>query len=434
MLTAAVWGGAGEHGRSCYYVDCDGVSVLLDCGVKKTGCGEYPLFDRSRIASLSAVFLSHAHEDHSIAIPMLYHLGYKGVVWTTRATLSQLPTYYEAWEEQVRSKDGDLPYKKSDKERVRYRCLEEYAAAGAWFEVAPNVRVCWGASGHLAGSVWLLIEMGEQRVFYSGDYCDESILLRADLPTGTNSENISLAIVDAAYGSHPGRQEQELQRLLESIINVSERGGHVLLPVPKYGRGQELLPIVAAAAPHIPIVCEVSLLDGFHELEAFKYWLKPGALERTKQVIQEVAAIVEDIEEMMKTLSGPPSIFFVSDGLLQSAIGMQCYRAISDNPLHAILFTGHLYEGSFGAEVWHKHNALDKKIAPIHSGCEVQQFRYKVHQGLPDVRRMLEQLRPQRTLLVHADKAETDLLKARLIEEGFTGIHSLIPGQRLLGE
>ncbi|MGM1045703.1 MAG: MBL fold metallo-hydrolase [Bacillota bacterium] len=432
MLTAAVWGGAGEHGRSCYHIECGGVSVLLDCGVKKTGIGEYPLFDRSKVSSLSTVFLSHAHEDHSMAIPILYRMGYEGEVWTTRATLNQLPAYYEAWEKQVRSKGGVLPYEKTDRERVRYRCMEESVAAGTWFETAPGIRVCWGPSGHLAGSIWLLIEMGGQRVFYSGDYCGESSLLQANLPSGADLEDISLAIVDAAYGSRPEVQEQELQRLLGTISEVSDRGGHVLLPVPVYGRGQELLPIIAASLPEIPIVCEETLLHGFRELAVFQDWLKPGALERTWQAIRSVAAFVADAEEVQAALAGPPSIFFAPDGLLQTAIARQYYRALSEDPRHAILFTGHLYEGSFGAKVWRKHNGMDKTGAATLFGCEVQRFQYKVHQGLPDVRRMLDRIRPLQTLLVHADKGETDLLATRLVEEGFTGLHSLVPGKQLL--
>ncbi|KKO53236.1 MBL fold metallo-hydrolase [Paenibacillus sp. DMB20] len=432
MLTAAVWGGAGEHGRSCYRIGCGGVSVLLDCGVKKTGSGEYPLFEPSKISSLSAVFLSHAHEDHSMAIPLLYRMGYEGEVWTTRATWNQLPAYDEAWERQVRSKGGALPYDTADRKRVRYRFLEDAARAGTWFEAAPGIRVCWGPSGHLVGSVWLLLEIGGKRVFYSGDYCDESSLLRANLPGGADLEGIALAIVDAAYGSRPEVQEQELQRLLGTISKVSARGGHVLLPVPVYGRGQELLPIIAASLPGIPIICEEKLRYGFHELAAFQDWLKPGALERIQQAIQSVAAFVSGAEGAQAALAGPPSIIFASDGLLQTAIARQCYRALSEDPRHAILFTGHLYEGSFGVEVWRKHNAMDGTGAAMTLGCEVQRFRYKVHQGLPDVKRMLERIRPFQTLLVHADKRETDMLAARLAEEGFTGLHSLVPGERLL--
>lgn len=44
MSTLTIWGGAGEHGRSSYLLqDKDGQSgILLDCGVKKEGPGEYP--------------------------------------------------------------------------------------------------------------------------------------------------------------------------------------------------------------------------------------------------------------------------------------------------------------------------------------------------------------------------------------------------------
>ncbi|VTR36305.1 Ribonuclease TTHA0252 [Actinobacillus pleuropneumoniae] len=73
-----MWGGAGEHGRSAYLLSGSQVHLLLDCGVKKEGAGDYPLIQQEQVPKLDAVFLSHAHEDHSVAIPLLYRLGYEG--------------------------------------------------------------------------------------------------------------------------------------------------------------------------------------------------------------------------------------------------------------------------------------------------------------------------------------------------------------------
>ena len=83
MIKLNVWGGAGEHGRSAYLLSGSLYRLLLDCGVKKEGNGEYPLIEPAVVPQLDAVLLSHAHEDHSVAIPLLYKLGYTGEVWTT---------------------------------------------------------------------------------------------------------------------------------------------------------------------------------------------------------------------------------------------------------------------------------------------------------------------------------------------------------------
>lgn len=55
----------------------------------------------------------------------------------------------------------------------------------------------------------------------------------------------------------------------------------------------------------------------------------------------------------------------------------------------------------------------------------------KVHQGLPDVRLMLDQAPSRQTLLVHAPKAVTDRVLERLRAEDRTGLYSLQPGAEL---
>ncbi|WP_366291520.1 MBL fold metallo-hydrolase [Paenibacillus sp. AN1007] len=180
MIKLNVWGGAGEHGRSAYLLSGSRQRLLLDCGVKKEGSGEYPLIEPEVVPQLDALLLSHAHEDHSAAIPLLYKLGYTGEVWTTRETKEQLTTYFKAWRRNMEHAGQPLPYGEADERLIRYRFLEDEAERECWFELLPGVSVIWGRSGHLAGSVWLGIEMEGKRILYSGDYTSESMLLQAD--------------------------------------------------------------------------------------------------------------------------------------------------------------------------------------------------------------------------------------------------------------
>lgn len=431
MLTATVWGGAGEHGRSCYYVEGACKSVLLDCGVKKTKHDQYPILDKKLISKLSSVFLSHAHEDHSVALPLLYKYGYQGVIWTTKATKHQLPAYFEMWRDYVQRSGGELPYEVHDINNLQFRYIEEAAPAGVWFEAAPGIRVCWGASGHLPGSVWLLLEIDRMHLFYSGDYTFESSLLRADLPI---LKKLDIAIIDAAYGDRTEVQEEEIALLISKIRDVIRRGGHVLLPVPLFGRGQELLTLIYEKLYGVNIVCEAELLQGFYDLDEFADWLWPEALQRTKRALQDVV-IVQNQNERDAVLSGGPAIIFAPDGLLESAVSKAYYNCLSCDIRNAVIFTGHLYDGCYGAQVYqsycendqlHNKNKLEGNIV---QQCEIARYQFKIHQGLPDVSRMLRLLQPKQTVLVHANKEQTDKLVVALLEQGFEGVHSLVCGE-----
>ena len=73
MLRFLPLGGAGEIGANCYYLNLDGLGVILDCGMhpQKTGLDSLPKFDFLNNKPTDYVLISHAHQDHLNALPFL---------------------------------------------------------------------------------------------------------------------------------------------------------------------------------------------------------------------------------------------------------------------------------------------------------------------------------------------------------------------------
>lgn len=404
-----VWGGAGEHGRSSYRVYSGDISILLDCGGKKENGGLYPGIVPQQAMQLNAVFLSHAHEDHMAALPLLLEYGYEGEVWMTKETYRLLPAYARAWLSYVESHDRKLPYRMEDWTKLRYRFLDEAAPEGTWFSVLPGLRVCWGPSGHLPGGVWLLLDIAGKLAFYSGDYSGESALLRATLPDASlmDGKSIELAIVDGAYGDSPASQRHLLTRLTAKITEVHRRGGQVLLPVPLSGRGMDLLVELTSRLPGIPITAEAALICEWSESvlgEEASKWLRHEAVSQLRNALPAVRSVDGD-EERKNVLSGKPGIILAPDGMMLAEPARTYGLFMKDDPRHAVLFTGHLSADSL---------ALASKTTL----CETAAYRYKVHQGLPDATAMLAELRPKRALLVHAEAEGTHRLIAELQKSG----------------
>ncbi|NOU63436.1 MBL fold metallo-hydrolase [Paenibacillus sp. LMG 31461] len=431
MMHVEVWGGAGEHGRSCYWIGNTRSSVMLDCGVKREGIGEYPLLDASKVAALDAVFLSHAHEDHSIAIPLLYKLGYTGVVWTTRITAGQLPGYYTSWRNYVGQQGGALPYDETHLASVKYAFIEEAAPAQHWFAISPTLRLCWGRSGHMLGSIWILIELEGKRLFYSGDYSEDSILLETDSPRLID-QGITLdgAILDAAYSTDTDEQETKLEHLFKEADSVLNANGLLLLPVPVCGRGQELLLLMEQQYPETPIRVEHELIESMKLMLQHPSWLKGGMAARLAEALSSsrYAIILTDDDRerlLQEDIAGSrAAIWFTTDGMMQSSKAQRYYDVLRHNPNNGILITGHVAKGTFA---WRLLALPDAE-----SGCRIRATRYKIHQGLPDVRRMVRSMRSNFKLLVHAPKRDTDALLQQLEKEGEQDLLSLQPGTRIV--
>ena len=425
-MEVIVWGGAGEHGRSCYYIENEGKSILLDCGGKKEQGGIYPFLDEKKVSELDAVFLSHAHEDHSIALPLLYKFGFTGDVWTSRATVNQLPFYFEAWIKFVQKNGGKLPYEVNDIERIKFRYFEESSTPLNWFELMPGICVRWGASGHMVGSVWMQFELNGKKVFYSGDYCAQPILLYTDLPyaeieSDRNSNPMDLAIIDAAYGLDAHTQEECIFQLMSKIGEVLNRGGHVLLPVPLFGRGQDLVVLVRERFQEVPIAVEEEILKGFVYYKSHSKWLREGAIMQINELstLNQCISLTTVCDRLTVLQSQQPHIIFTTDGMLKSEKAKWYYEQLYHNPLHAILFTGHVSKDSRNAPV----SEFDK--------CEVSNYRFKIHQGGSDVNTMLTHMVSKKTILAHSTKEKTDNLRDELINFGFHNVYSLLPGENI---
>lgn len=82
-------GGAGTVTGSKYLLRTPRSNVLLECGLFQGRRKESFLRNRMLgldVAKIDAVVLSHAHLDHSGALPVLWKRGYRGPIYATPAT------------------------------------------------------------------------------------------------------------------------------------------------------------------------------------------------------------------------------------------------------------------------------------------------------------------------------------------------------------
>ena len=82
-------GAAGTVTGSKYLIEAGGLRILVDCGLFQ-GYKNLRLLNWQPMPfstkEIDAVVLTHAHIDHSGALPLLVKQGYRGPVYATRAT------------------------------------------------------------------------------------------------------------------------------------------------------------------------------------------------------------------------------------------------------------------------------------------------------------------------------------------------------------
>lgn len=239
-------GGCGEHGRNCFLIEGNTQSFLVDCGMMaEEGEQGVPRLTYEQIESLCCVFLTHSHADHSGAIPWLLKQGYHGPIIAAQETLAQLPFPVEtgiALETICPNRQGQY----------------------------HGIEVEWGRSGHCRGSVWYHFCLEGKKLLFSGDYTEDTLVYAVDPIRGQYAD---LAVVDCAYGNQDVAYEERCSSLLTNAAAFLQKRP-LVFPVPRFGRGIELLQLFYRGGitadyygdAHFLTECERAEIQGYPEV------------------------------------------------------------------------------------------------------------------------------------------------------------------------
>ncbi|MBQ4254052.1 MAG: MBL fold metallo-hydrolase [Erysipelotrichaceae bacterium] len=390
MLEIRALGGSGEDSRNCFLVSWDDHSILLDCGVRREIADVsvvYPALNDDIAEKLDAVILSHAHEDHTAALPYLYHLGYTGNVYATAETISQTPGFMKKWYDYAFSNDALIPYDPQDIEKVRFHELSE----------APSFLVNHGRSGHMLGSQWYLFSVAGKRILYTGDITYEGLLLETDsLP------ECDILIIDCAYASRNIIQKKSYEKLARLAEKTLGNGGHLLLPVPANGRGIDMY--LHLLSHGFNILVDAAIIKNTDKLRSETGWIRETDLWRAES--DNVTIIKKE-----NIIPDKPSVILVPDGMMTTARSKAYYELIKNDKNSRIVITGHSAKGTLANSLQDQEYRRDNKIA-----VKVDNLTIKVHLDERDVLKTVRMCKPERVVLFHARKENCRELIEKLRE------------------
>ena len=227
--------GAGrEVGRSCIEVQSKDGEFLLDCGVKlSVGGMEYPT--RTDTKNIDAVFISHAHLDHTGCLPLFDHQGLFCPVFATPMTKAITKILLlDSFEIEMAERHGDVAYKKRDVERIGESIIT--VSYNEWNKI-HGIEWKFYDAGHIPGSSSVMIKTEGKTILYTGDINTEETLLMQRI-NDNYDEPIDILIIESTYGnrSHPERSKTEEEFL--NLVEEKIKQGTVLLPCFAVGRNQ----------------------------------------------------------------------------------------------------------------------------------------------------------------------------------------------------
>lgn len=406
-------GGGNEIGASCYFMDICGLKVLFDCGLRpKSDRLHYPSFSELYKNSLvdglweiDAMFLSHAHLDHTGALPKIIFESSQTPVYSTFETKETARLLFKdisICNIEKKSHEVDFNYK------LFNSCMAEMAVnkiiEKSYKETIklPNGSAVFFKAGHIPGAAMVYVQTPSLNILYTGDFSnfDQYTVDAADIP---DDLNVDVLISESTYGYKKSNHDSEVveQRIdmakkIEKIVNNC---GVALIPSFAVGRTQE----VALA------------LDDFMKKGAISsFEVHVGGMAKKACELYEKFGIKIFGKNIKPFAPGDEKKILKNGGAVIASSGMLMDRSLSANiaekilpdKKNAIFFTGYLDEESPGAKLAEiKNGPLNSKFKVndkfVTHNAQINSYKLSAHSPADGIIRLIEKINPKNVIFVH---------------------------------
>ncbi len=359
-------GGAETVTGSKYLIETSTTRVLVDCGLyqgykwlRERNWQEIP-FD---IKTLDAILLTHAHLDHSGYIPVLYKNGFRGPVFTHRAT-TELCAILLADSGHIQEEDAKfyrrhklgkhaIPQPLYDR-AIAQRSMELFQSIEFNETIAVgDIAVRYQSAGHILGAASIIVEAQGKRVGFSGDVGrPDDIFMHPPVAL----PELDLLVLESTYGNRRHDKRDPFEQLAEVVTSTAENGGILLIPSFAVGRAQTVQHMLTTLIqdrriPKMPVYLDSPMAidvsdiycryNDYHRLNDQQCRAMCGAITFTREV--EASKALAQVHY--------PHIIIAGSGMVTGGRILHHLKRLLNNHHTTVLFTGYQAGGTRGAKM-----------------------------------------------------------------------------------
>ncbi len=420
-------GGAQTVTGSKYLVEAGPARVLVDCGLfqglkdlRRRNWAPLPIDP----ASIDAVVLTHAHLDPCGYLPRLVAAGFRGRIFCTVATRDLcglvLPDAGRLQEEDARQSNRHgytrhHPALPLFTEEEAFHAMLQLQPVGfdRSIPVASGVEVEFIHAGHLLGSAYVRMRVGDSQILFGGDLGRYD---RPVLPDPTSVEEADVLLLESTYGDRTHASDDDGEALAKIINDTHARRGKVIIPSFAIGRVEELLYWLKKLEEDERIPVLPVYVDSPMAIQALRFYtahsreldpeLRPAGRDVCSFCTERFQTVDSPEKSKELTRSQAPSIIVSASGMATGGRVLHHLKAMLPDARHSVVFVGYQAAGTRGRRLVDGIGQVKIHGEHVRVAASVRRLdSMSAHADSGEVLRWLSHFTrpPQTTYLVHGE-------------------------------
>jgi metallo-beta-lactamase family protein len=441
------FGGARTVTGSKYLLEVDNFKILIDCGlfqgIKELRLKNWEPFPVD-VEDIKAVFITHAHIDHTGYLPRLVKEGYVGPIYCTKPTedLMRIMLMDSAkLQEEEAAFARKKGYSKHENPQPLYntRDVENILPMIKSYDfndivsINKDINIRFHNAGHILGAsvIEVLLEgrNQEKRMLFSGDLGrNEDVLLYPP----EEFHRADILLIESTYGNRENPHGDHLTELADVINRSLERGGCLLIPAFAVGRTQTILYYLkllseSGRIADVPIYFDSPMAFSVTELY-LKYFEYHKLEESSLQLNNDSAFDFKNLEYKQSQTESISINDIKRNAIIISSSGMCTGGRIMHHLFHrlqrpddTLLFIGYQAEGTRGRRILEGEQTVKLFGLEIPVKCHVEKLEgFSAHADRAELLDWIDKFResPKNVFVVHGEE-KSSLEFAQLISKKY---------------
>jgi len=282
----------------------------------------------------------------------------------------------------------------------------------------PGMKINLQSAGHVAGAKVTSLEAEGKKIVYTGDICTHDTEILQGCKLETLPKRPDVLICESTYGGkvRPPRA-QLLDDFMEELLRTMDRRGNVLIPTFAFHRSQEMAKRIDTAIENgiLPNYNVYTISNLAHRINGYFNHHKPLFTKNIRN--QKTPFNYRHVKHLYRTAQiQDPAIVICTSGFGHAGASLRLLKDWAGEERNSVILTSGYLPPDSPLKTAKEEGFFKTEEETYTVKALVRQIELSGHADQNELVEIVNKLKPSRTVLVHGDLEQAELLAEKIGE------------------